>query len=106
MRQPPSHGAAVEQGNRQRQRILEVIADHQAQHGWAPTVREIGEAVGLASASSVQRYLVQLHERGELVLGGGPRMIRLTQGRIELRPPMSLVDRVPVGDDGRLQPGR
>ena len=99
----------AKQGNRQRRAILEFIAEHQAEHGWAPTVREISAELGGLSLSSVQRYLVQLHDRGKLVLGGGPRMIRLTNGHIEVRrqQPSPIVEghRV-IGDDGRLQPGR
>lgn len=65
--------------------ILEYVARHQAEHGWAPTVQEIAAGVGLASKGTVHGHLRQLHDQGELVLGGGPRMIRLTSGRIELR---------------------
>ena len=77
--------AQIREGERTRQRMLTYIKGYQAQHGWAPTVREIGSAVGLASPSSVQKHLTTLHRQGELVLGGGPRMIRL-QGTIDLRP--------------------
>lgn len=108
-RRSPTNGRQVEQGNRQRARILDFIAEHQAEHGWAPTVREISVELGGLSLSSVQRYLVQLHDRGELVLGGGPRMIRLTNGHIALRerPASPIVEghRV-LADDGRLQPHR
>lgn len=72
----------------QQGRILDFIEEYQAEHGWAPTVREIGAGVGLASPSSVHTHLLNLRQRGKLELGGGPRMIRLTTGRIELRPPL------------------
>ena len=77
-----SHAA---RGRLQRERILAYIAEHQAEHGWAPSVREIGDAVGLASPSTTQSHLQTLHRQGRLVLGGGARMIRLTSGHIDVR---------------------
>jgi len=47
-------------------RILEVIRDSVAQRGYPPSVREIGEAVGLASASSVAYQLGVLQRKGYL----------------------------------------
>ena len=35
------------------QQILEVVDAHLVRHGYPPTVREIGEAVGLTSSSTV-----------------------------------------------------
>lgn len=92
------------EGEATRRRMLTFIAGHQDQHGWAPSVREIAEGVGLASPSSVQRHLQVLSDRGDLVLGGGPRMIRLTNGRIALRSSAGPIT-TSHGDDGRLQPG-
>lgn len=95
-------------GTRTRRRMLEYIAAHHDEHGWAPTIREIAGAVGLSSPASVHRHLRLLHDQGELVLGNGPRMIRLTTGHIELRPSGSHVPPYmpPMADDGRLLPGR
>lgn len=46
--------------------ILEVIHAHVADHGYPPSVREIGEAVGLRSSSSVHHQLETLEEKGYL----------------------------------------
>jgi repressor LexA len=46
--------------------ILEMLHDHQAAHGYPPSVREIGEAVGLASPSSVHAQLATLESKGFL----------------------------------------
>jgi len=46
--------------------ILEVIDAHLTGHGYPPSVREIGEAVGLNSPSSVQNHLNRLNELGYL----------------------------------------
>ncbi|MFK4243855.1 transcriptional repressor LexA [Micromonospora chokoriensis] len=48
------------------QRILTVIRDWIQQHGYPPTVREIGAAVGLGSPSSVAYHLNMLERRGLL----------------------------------------
>ncbi len=47
-------------------RILEVIRDSVSHRGYPPSVREIGEAVGLASASSVAYQLGVLQRKGYL----------------------------------------
>ncbi len=51
--------------NRQR-RILEVIRDSVERRGYPPSMREIGEAVGLASTSSVTHQLTALEKKGFL----------------------------------------
>ena len=45
-------------------RILEFIRRTVAERGYPPTVREIGEAVGLASSSSVHAQLANLERQG------------------------------------------
>jgi repressor LexA len=47
-------------------RIIEYIRETVAQRGYPPTVREIGEAVGLTSSSSVHAQLANLERRGML----------------------------------------
>lgn len=51
--------------DRQRQ-ILDLIRDRVAERGYPPTVREIGEAVGLASPSSVHAQISALVKAGRL----------------------------------------
>ena len=48
------------------QRILDVIAKTVHERGYPPTVREIGEAVGLTSSSSVHAQLANLERMGLL----------------------------------------
>jgi repressor LexA len=50
---------------RQRE-VLEIIEQHTRQHGYPPSVREIGEAVGLTSPSTVHAHLAALQRRGYL----------------------------------------
>jgi repressor LexA len=46
--------------------ILEYVREYIEQHGYPPTVREIGEAVGLRSPSTVHAHLAQLERAGLL----------------------------------------
>ncbi len=51
----------------ERQRgILECIVSHTREHGYPPSVREIGEAVGLTSTSTVHAHLATLQRLGYL----------------------------------------
>jgi repressor LexA len=51
---------------KRQQEILRVVQDHVARHGYPPTVREIGDAVGLTSSSTVHAHLQALEARGAL----------------------------------------
>jgi repressor LexA len=60
-------GPADETGLTPRQRrVLEVIRDAVERRGYPPSVREIGEAVGLTSSSSVHHQLAVLQRKGFL----------------------------------------
>jgi repressor LexA len=48
------------------QRILDVIREYTAENGYPPSVREIGERVGLSSSSTVQSHLKTLERHGLL----------------------------------------
>jgi repressor LexA len=47
-------------------KVLEVIRDHVERHGYPPSVREIGDAVGLTSTSSVSHQMRTLEKKGYL----------------------------------------
>jgi repressor LexA len=60
------------------QRILQAIADFAQHRGYAPTLRELGEAAGLASTSGVSYQLSVLQRKGYLRrVPGRPRTIEL-----------------------------
>ncbi len=46
--------------------ILEFVHQHVSDHGYPPTVRDIGDAVGLSSSSSVHAQLTALVDKGYL----------------------------------------
>jgi repressor LexA len=48
------------------QRILVTIRDWVVRYGYPPSTRQIGDAVGLRSSSSVSRHLASLEEKGFL----------------------------------------
>ncbi|SDP34656.1 transcriptional repressor LexA [Lentzea jiangxiensis] len=52
------------------QKILVAIRDWVVEHGYSPSTREIGEAVGLKSSSSVSKHLAALEDKGFLKRGG------------------------------------
>lgn len=53
------------------QRILDFVNQFVQENGFAPSVREIGAAVGLRSTASVSYHLHQLQEKGLLLAPGG-----------------------------------
>lgn len=67
-------------------RILEFIRDWVERYGYPPSVREIGEAVGLVSPSSVAYQLKELEKKG--FLRRDPNRPRA----VDVRPPSDLVD--------------
>lgn len=77
----------------ERQRaILDYLRGFVDEHGYPPTVREIGEAVGLRSPSTVHAHLAQLERAGLLRRDPTkPRAIELTD-----RTPQADVHRLPV----------
>ena len=72
------------------QRIYEYIASCIREQGYPPSVREIGEAVGLKSPSTVHFHLKHLEEAGAIEKGAG-------KGRaITLTVPTVPEDKVPI----------
>ena len=62
-----------------KRRILEFVAATLREHGYPPSVREIAEAVGLASTSAVHHHLRALEHEGYLERGASQsRALRLT----------------------------
>lgn len=49
-----------------KEKIVAFIANHTKQRGYPPSVREIGEAVGLRSPSTVHGYLARLEKEGKI----------------------------------------
>ncbi len=79
------------------QRILEFIAETVRERGFPPTVREIGEAVGLTSSSSVHAQLANLERKGLLHKDPTkPRAMTLSEPRADAVA-VPLVGRIAAG---------
>ena len=73
------------------QRIYDYIVSCIQEQGYPPSVREIGQAVGLKSPSTVHFHLRNLEEAGVIRKGSGKgRAITLTAE------PMPMADRIPI----------
>jgi repressor LexA len=87
----PDRGDAGDGLTQRQRRVLEVIRDSIDRRGYPPSVREIGEAVGLSSASSVAHQLSVLQKKGWL--------------RRDPNRPRALDVRLPGETAGRTTPG-
>jgi repressor LexA len=89
---------------KRQQEIFEFIKRYSARHGYPPTVRDIGKAVGLASSSTVHAHLANLEKVGLLRRDPTkPRAIELLDKAVDgvrsmVRPPgLPLVGTVAAG---------
>jgi repressor LexA len=79
--------------DRQRQ-IFDFLTTYVDAHGYPPTVREIGEAVGLASPSTVHAHLANLERAG--LLKRDPTKPRAIELRREPKAPAPDVHKLPL----------
>jgi repressor LexA len=77
--------------------ILSVIRDTVSKRGFPPSMREIGDAVGLQSTSSVSHQLAVLEQKG--FIRRDPNKPRALDVRSPDDEPSSLSELHPVGDD-------
>lgn len=60
--------------------VLHFVREYIADHGWAPTIREICSGMGYASTSTVHWHLHNLAEQRYIEhLPGSPRAIRILE---------------------------
>jgi repressor LexA len=75
------------------QQIWDFLVEYVDRHGYPPTVREIGEAVGLASPSTVHAHLANLERAGLLRRDPTkPRALELARTRKVERAPEAQTD--------------
>jgi repressor LexA len=84
-----------------RQRILDCIASTVEERGYPPSVREIADAVGLASTSAVHHHLIALEREGLLERGtNSSRALRVTTPQSTAADPAKVTPfRMPVERD-------
>ena len=69
---------------KRQQEIFDFIKKYSAKHGYPPTVRDIGKAVGLASSSTVHAHLANLEKVGLLRRDPSkPRALELLDRAVE-----------------------
>ena len=61
----------MEKLSKMQQRVYDYIAESIAEHGYAPSVREVGEALGLKSPSTVHFHIKHLQEMGLIEKSAG-----------------------------------
>ena len=85
-------------------KVLQVIRDSVQRRGYPPSMREIGEAVGLTSTSSVSYQLSTLQSKGYLRRDAGrPRTVEVRlPGHPAIRPEAEESVRGPPGPRHRL----
>lgn len=82
--------ALTQQLTPRQQMILEAITTITSQRGYPPTIREIGDVVGLTSTSSVSHQLKALESKGLIVRDAGrPRAVNVSSPDSEAFPPVS-----------------
>lgn len=52
--------------SKREQDVLDFIRSYRNRYGLSPSIREIGEGIGLHSTSSIQKYIQSLTEQGYL----------------------------------------
>jgi repressor LexA len=97
----PDRGESGDGLTQRQRRVLEVIRDSIERRGYPPSVREIGEAVGLSSASSVAHQLSVLQRKGWLRRDPNrPRALDVRlPGEATIRNAAAAADLVGVSDD-------
>src|SRR5215213_921256 len=100
----PDREAAGDGLTQRQRRVLEVIRDSIERRGYPPSVREIGEAVGLSSASSVAHQLTVLQRKGWLRRDPNrPRALDVRMpGETAVHSPAAPSDIVGVPEDGSV----
>jgi repressor LexA len=67
---------------KRQQEIFDYVKKHVGEHGYPPTVRDIGKAIGLASSSTVHAHLANLERLGLLRRDPTkPRAIEVLKGK-------------------------
>lgn len=83
--------------SKRQQDILDFIKDEVKSKGYPPSVREIGEAVGLASSSTVHGHLARLESKGLIRWDPTkPRAIEILEADENAQIPRNHVVNVPV----------
>lgn len=79
------------------QQILEYITEATMRQGYPPSVREIGDHVGLSSSSSVHAHLIKLREKGYLQKDDHKTRAVVVKGMASAVPQVPILGQVTAG---------
>ncbi len=77
--------------------VLETIGQFILENGYSPTVRQLGEALGIASPSAVFKHILSLEKKGYLERKGGELRLSGFPAPLESQTRVPLVGLVPAG---------
>ena len=92
----------MEQTTDRQKRILEVIREFTREQGYPPSVREIGERVGLSSSSTIHAHLKTLERRG--LISRDPTKPRALRSEVD-RPGAPVPDTIVMPVIGKVAAG-
>lgn len=91
----------------QEHRTLQFIRRHLAEHGYAPSLEEIGAAIGVRSRGSVHRYVSRLQDKGYLRRAPhGARALEVLDGPGDPAGSLPLLGRIAAGRPIEAIPGQ
>ena len=79
------------------EKVLEVIEDFVLENGYSPTIRQLGELLGIANPSAVFKHILSLEKKGYLKRDKGEISLRGFPSSVEAQVKVPLVGLVPAG---------
>jgi repressor LexA len=80
------------------EKILEALEAFILEYGYAPTIRQLGKLVKIASPSAVYKHILSLEKKGYLKRAGGEVQLAGSPSPTEALTKVPLVGLVPAGD--------
>jgi repressor LexA len=80
------------------EKILEALEEFILEHGYSPTIRQLGKLVKIASPSAVYKHILSLEKKGYLKREGGEVHLTGSPSPTEALIKVPLVGLVPAGD--------
>jgi len=79
-------------------KVLETIEEFVLNHGYPPTVRQLGELLGMSNPSAVFKHIVSLEKKGYLQRKDGELLLKFHPAPTEGQVRVPLMGLVPAGD--------
>jgi repressor LexA len=79
------------------EKVLEAIEDFMLENGYSPTIRQLGELLGIANPSAVFKHILSLEKKGYLKRDQGEISLRGFPSSVEAQVKVPLVGLVPAG---------